>query len=348
LQHFGVTAVTLLSEPSDLAAPFARRATLRPDLKWVQASGEKLWEEAEAAFSTFAEAGAELVLVLRVGPYVEVDYEEFIQHHLDKRCRVTKAVDQEGASVQHFVLTASRRNDASFLFRSELQKMRMECEDYQVKGYVNRLTDVPDLRRLGLDALMGKNSVRPVGVEWKPGVWVGEGARVHRKARIVAPAFIGAQSKIRASALITRGSVIEHHSEVDCGTVVESSTILPYTYVGAGLDVMHSVVGFHKLNHLVRGAEVEISDSRLVGMSALSPISRTVGSAAALFSFLPKQIYRALVGSSQRKSAAEFPESMEQPSAALDPTAQDVSGLPDTAASELRDQLLVARRYGDQ
>ena len=26
-------------------------------------------------------------MVLRVGPYVEVDYEEMIQHHLDHRCR---------------------------------------------------------------------------------------------------------------------------------------------------------------------------------------------------------------------------------------------------------------------
>ena len=102
--------------------------------------------------------------------------------------------------------------------------------------------------------------------ELKPGIWVGDGARIHRKARIVAPAFIGAYSKIRASALITRGSAIEHHAEVDCGTVVENSTVLPFTYVGAGLDVMHSVVGFRRLAHLVRKVEVEISDAKLVGM----------------------------------------------------------------------------------
>ncbi len=102
----------------------------------------------------------------------------------------------------------------------------------------------------------------------KPGVWVGEGARIHHKARIVAPAFIGAQTKIRASALITRSTVIEHHAEVDCGTVVENSTVLPYTYVGAGLDVMHSVVGFRRLRTWCANVEVEIyrrKTSRNVG-----------------------------------------------------------------------------------
>ena len=123
--------------------------------------------------------------------------------------------------------------------------------------------------------MLEKNAIRPVGKEIKPGVWVGEGARIHRKARVVAPAFIGAHSKIRASALITRGSVIEHHAEVDCGTVVENSTVLPFTYVGAGLDVMHSVVGFRRLSHLLRNVEVEISDDKLVGMSPASAVSRT-------------------------------------------------------------------------
>ena len=92
--------------------------------------------------------------------------------------------------------------------------------------------------------------------------------------------------------MITRGTVVEHHAEIDCGTVVENSTVLPYTYVGAGLDVMHSVVGFRRLSHLVRNVEVEISDRKLVGMPAVSAVSRLAGSTAALFAFLPKQIYR--------------------------------------------------------
>ena len=42
--------------------------------------------------------GAELVIVSRVGPYVEVDYEEMIQHHLEQRSSVVSgAIDADGA-----------------------------------------------------------------------------------------------------------------------------------------------------------------------------------------------------------------------------------------------------------
>ena len=47
-------------------------------------------------------SGAELVIAVRVGPYVEVDYEEMIQHHLDHHCPVTMAVDADGASLDIF------------------------------------------------------------------------------------------------------------------------------------------------------------------------------------------------------------------------------------------------------
>ncbi len=347
LQRFGVSAATLVSEAYEKAEPFARRSTLRPDLSWIQASKGEFWTAAESVFSGYAEGGAELVLAVRIGPYAEVDYEELIQHHLDKHCRVTMAVDRDDVPVDIFVLTASRRNDAAALFRSELQKLRTECEHYQVKGYVNRLRNAEELRRLAVDGLLAKNAIKPVGTEQKPGIWLGEGARVHRKARVVAPAFIGVQSKVRASALVTRASVIEHHVEVDCGTVVENSTLLPYTYIGAGLDVMHSVVGFHRLSHILRNADVEISDERLVGMSAIRPISRTLGSAAALFTFLPKEIYRAFF-TTRRKSAAELPESLEQPAAVLETAAHDVSPESGSGASEFPDSFVVARRYGNE
>jgi NDP-sugar pyrophosphorylase family protein len=351
LQHFGVSAVTLVSEAtndSEGSEPIARRSTLRPDLTWIQAAASDFWTAAEAAFSNYADAGAELVLAVRVGPYVEVDYEDLIQHHLDKRCRITMTVDSAGVPLDIFVLTASRRNDASTLFRTGLQKMRTQCEHYQVKGYVNRLQNAGDLRQLGLDGLLAKNGIRPVGTESKPGVWLADGVRIHHKARIVAPAFIGARSKVRASALITRGTIIEHHAEVDCGTVVENSTVLPYTYIGAGLDVMHSVVGFHHLNHVLRGADVEIFDQRLVGMSAVSPISRALGSAAALFAFLPKQMYRGLFAASPRKSAADLPEALDQPAAVLETAALDASPECGAVASEFPDPFVVSRRYGNQ
>ncbi len=142
-----------------------------------------------------------MVIVVRVGPYVELDYEEMMQHHLHHHCPVTMAVDATALRSISFLVSASRRNDAASLFRSELKKLRTECKSFRVSGYSNRLKTAADLRCLALDGLLHKNSISPEGIEIRPGVWVAKSARIHPKARIVAPAFIGVYSKIRAAAL---------------------------------------------------------------------------------------------------------------------------------------------------
>ncbi|MGB7556160.1 MAG: hypothetical protein WBM04_17450 [Candidatus Korobacteraceae bacterium] len=347
LERFGVSGATIISQVPGEAEPFARRARLHAGLTWKQAPEGQFWQTAENVFSEYVEGGAELVIAVRVGPYVELDYEEMIQHHLDHRCPVTMAVDADGVSLDIFLVSASRRNDAASLFRSELKKLRTECQSFRVSGYSNRLKTAADLRCLAVDGLLLKNSISPQGTEIRPGVWVAKSARVHRKARIVAPAFIGVYSKIRAAALITRGTVVEHHAEIDCGTVVENSTVLPYTYVGAGLDVMHSVVGFHRLSHLVRNVEVEISDRKLVGMPAVGVLSRLAGSTAALFAFLPKEIYRGFFAPSHRRSAADAPECSQQQAAAVNAPVTEAQGS-GPEASEFPSTLAVARRYGEQ
>ena len=347
LQRFGISAITTICEPRCDVPAFAPRSSFYASLPHVNASGDQFWQAAEEIFLKYAEEGADLVLALRVGPYVEADYEALVQHHLDRHCAVTMAVDGEGASLGMFVLSSSARSDAAALFKNRLQRMRRECAPFRVTGYINRLRNAQDLRQLGTDGLMAYNTIRPEGTEIKPGVWVGASARIHRKARVIAPAFIGARAKIRASALITRGSIIEHHSEVDCGTVVENSSVLPFTRVGAGLDVMHSVVGFRRLAHLRQKVEVEIADEKFVGMVPLTAVSRLAGSTAALFAFLPMQIFRGIFAPSQRKCATQIPESLEQASAVLE---NPVLEVPASGAetSEFPSNLAVARRYGDQ
>lgn len=347
LRRCGISAITLVDDVTSEATPFAPAVVSGLEVPHVRAASGQLWQAAEEAFLRHVEDGADLVVTLRLGPYAEVDYEALIQHHIDKRCAVTTARDRSGAGVDVFVLNASARVDAAILFQSALQRLRRECEDFTVAGYVNRLRNAADVRRLGVDGLLKANEIRPEGTELKPGVWVGKFARIHRKARVIAPAFIGAQAKVHASALITRCSILEHHTEVDCGTVVEDSTVLSFTRVGAGLDVMHSVVGFRRLAHLRQNVEVEIADEKFVGMVPLNAVSRLAGSTAALFAFIPTQIYRGFFAPSQRKSAAQMPETLEAVKAAVEDSVLEVpaSG---AETSEFPANLAVARRYGDQ
>jgi carbonic anhydrase/acetyltransferase-like protein (isoleucine patch superfamily) len=346
LQRFAVSVCSLIDDAPADAAPFACCPGVDPHVKRLHATGEQLWQTAADQFERCAEEGAELFLVVRLGPYVELDYEEMIQHHLDHRNAVTRAVDSQGVGLDLFVISASARLDAAELFQSQLRRLRRESEPFRVSGYVNRLQNAADLRRLAADGLLGRNAIGPQGKEKKPGIWLGPGARVHRNARVVAPAYIGAHSKIRASALITRGSVVERHCVVDCGTVVENTTVLPFTCLGAGLDAMHCLVGFRRVAHLPRQVEVEIYDDRLVGMIPINPLSRLAGSTAALFAFIPREMYRGLSSPLRRKRAVRTVEPAEANESSLEGPGLEASAS-DPEPSEFPSNLAVVRRYGD-
>ena len=338
LEKFGISGAAVVTEVPASSVPLAR-GSVRPGMQWVDAQGAQFWRAAEGAFNDFAQAGAELVLVVRLGAYAELDYEELVQFHLDGGCRVTQVSDAAGLPVDTFVISASRRNDAAYLFRHELRQMRVPCDDYRFAGYINHLRDPKEYRILALDGFAGIANIKPCGKEVKPGVWVGEKARVHRSARLLAPCFVGSYAKVRAAALLTRGSSVEHHSEVDCGTVVENSSLLQTTVVGAGLDVTHSVVGFQKIWNLRRAVEVEITDRRLVSTLSSAPV-RMLNNAVDIAWLFSKSMAQTVLG---RKAAPqpELRDAVCRPAAVLKKieNSQD-EGLPA--------DLLSVRRYGNE
>ncbi len=345
VQKMGVTSVSVISEAPLDAMPTLRTA-LRPDVKWKQATGSEFWRAGEQQFSDFAHEGAELVLIIRLGKYAEIDYEEFVQFHLDRRARVTPACDAVGNALDAFVVSASRRNDAAVLLRNELKKLRSPADTYIFRGYINELSNAADLRRLAMDAFAGENAITPRGREIKPGVWCGEGARIHPRARVLAPAYIGARSKIRAGAVITRASTVEHHSEVDCGSVVENSTVVPFSYIGIGLDVTAAVVGRRLIANLLRNVVVEIEDERLIGMVAASPSKRTLSSAVGLAMYVPRAVLRGFTKAPRQSAPKDIPEAVSTTSPALDSLSEHEGG--SEVVPQFTTNLLTARRYGNE
>ena len=311
---------------------------------WISPHGQ-FWRAAENAFSEMAQGGAEAVLVIRMGGYAEFDTEEFIQRHLDGRAHVTRAVDAGGSRLDMFVINASRRNDAAYLFRHGLQQTRSECGDWIFRGYYNPLASAADLRALAVDGLMQRAQVNPIGTEVRPGVWIGRGARVSRRARLLAPSYVGEHARVRAGAVITRCGVVEHHAEVDSGTVVENASVLPYTYFGPGLDLAHAVAGSNRLLHLPRDVEVEIADPKLMNIRSQHAPLRAVASAVSLASFLPVHIFRGLLAASHREQPKELPAAVKTPSSAVN-TPADFEG--SNQAPSFPANLAVARRYGEQ
>src|SRR5262249_901822 len=238
LQRFGILPVAAVVETT--VFPASPGISLPSGLNYVATPRDRFWRAAENAFNDMAQNGAELVVLVRLGAYAEIDFEQMVQVHLDRGGRVSQ-ISHEGQSLDIFCISASRRNDAASLFRSQLGRCRSECPQIEHTGYVNHLSDARDLRQLAIDILTRQTQTCPAGEELKPGVWVGPGAVIEKGARVLAPSFIGPHARIRTGAVVTRCTSIEHHAEVDCGSVVENSSILPYCYVGAGLDLAHSV-----------------------------------------------------------------------------------------------------------
>ena len=347
LRRAGVEAVTALTDEALYQDAALRdgngEAACRP--------AADVWRAAEDAFSCFAEEGVEQVLLLRLGPYAEFDLEGFLRFHQERRQTATLLFDNNGP-LDAAVVQAARRNDAAFLLRNGLRATRLDSEPYLTRAYVNRLQDARDLRCLAQDTLLMRCEIRPHGRELKPGVWVGERARIHRSARVLAPAFVGAHARLRAASVVTRCSVVEHHVEVDCGTVLEDTSVLPYTYVGSGLDAAHAVAGFGKICHLRRRAEVEIADPRLLGTVAVSAAWRTVKNAASLIAYLPVQAAHGVASAGRRTLPAPSapPGDVLGPSrhhpAELEPSPEPLSA--SNEAPQFAGDFAVVRRYGNE
>ncbi len=206
--------------------------------------------------ATCKDSGAEAIVVARASGYVDFDLKDAVQFHREQAHVVTRAFDDEGPLDLWIIDPASISDGVDILSTQS----KVEPARYFVRGYINRLKHPGDLRRLAVDGLTSRCGLRPQGTESRPGVWMDEGAQVHRDARVVAPAFIGRGTRIAEQSLVTRCSNIESNSQVDYGTVIEDSSVLSNSYVGIGLDVTHSIVDGNNLLNLERGVTLEIAD----------------------------------------------------------------------------------------
>jgi hypothetical protein len=337
VEQSGVSQIITVIETN----PFYRadRIEMPGGSEYYTTAPERFWQTCESAFQKLAYS-AELVLVVRLGAYVEIDFEQFVQFHLQQSSRVSQVMHTTNAA-EVFCIDASRHNDVPALFRGSPSRCRSAYASFPYDGYINPLGDAHDLRQFAIDVLTLRTKTKPVGRQLRPGIWIGLGAVVEHGSRIVAPAFIGSSARIRAGVLVTRCTAIERHAHVDCGTVIENSTVLPYCYVGAGLDLAHSVVGMGQIANLRRSATVAVADRKLIGQVASGAGRRLLAAAA-----------RALSGVMFAKNRPRLPE--------LGPLAcpevlvlEEAGRFPEAAqnvsiAGEVPSPVAVARRYGDQ
>jgi len=198
----------------------------------------------------------EQIFLVWLGSYAEFNPSEILQFSRDHDHAPVRVHDRLGP-VGVWVLNArSMTQDTS---------PAAPVKTFLLDGYVNRLSQVEHIRRFASDMLLARCTAKPRGVETRPGVWMDDGAQLHRQARVVPPSYIGKNAKIGADVLITRTTNVERDCTVDYGTVIEDSSILANTYIGMGLDIAHSVVQGKALFHLPERLIVEIDDAILIG-----------------------------------------------------------------------------------
>jgi hypothetical protein len=340
LQQFGISSVTAVVECSQEGT--RRYAGVNSFLS----PADRFWRTAESAFNEMAQNGAELVVLVRLGAYAEIDFEKLVQFHLDHACRVSQ-VSSGGNKLDIFCISASRRNDAASLFRSQLTRCRIDCPLADHAGYVNHLATPRDLRQFAIDILTRRTETAPAGEEIKPGVWVERKAEIEKGARLLAPAFVGAYARIRTGAVVTRCSSVERHAQVDCGSVVENSTVLPYCYIGAGLDLAHSVAGMRQIANLRRDVSVEIPDPKLLDLIAATSGKNFLSSAAEFLTYLPRLAMQGIFTGGKRQEP-DLNASLRKTSPALGNAAGYETSACDTEAAHKFPNMIVARRYGHQ
>ena len=225
---------------------------------------EDRWSIVKRALLKDVQRGIETVLVAELGAYVELDLPAALQFHRAKGQPVTPLHDTHG-SLSYWIVDAARvLSSPDFSFPPDEDRIINAPVPYKVQGYVNRLADPRDFRHLVVDAFFGRCSIAPAGREVKPGVWIDDGARLHKTARLVAPTYIGCNTRVQPGAVITRCSNLERNCNVGEGSLVSDASLLPHTMIGRGLDVSTALVDGNDFIDIGRNVSLRIEDPNLI------------------------------------------------------------------------------------
>ena len=127
------------------------------------------------------------------------------------------------------------------------------------------------------------------------GIWISRNVAIHPSAKLIAPVYIGENSRINEGTVIGPGVVIEKNCLIDRNTQIRDSVISAGSYVGVGLEVDECVIDKDTLTNIPLKTVVEIQDDFILG--GLNAVS--VG--PQLITYL-KEIYGNI------RTAFDFPE----------------------------------------
>jgi hypothetical protein len=260
LRKAGIRPITVIGGPGLSSLPSNRDVHTI-----VTGNSFTRWPAARRILKEQSAQGIETVFMIALGAYTEPNVPAALEFHRTRGIPLTQLEDTQGP-LDFWIVNAKWFTTAATgctlpFHYGEFPGLPIPCP---MAGYVNRLAGARDLRRLVLDALLSRCELKPRGREMRPGIWLDDGARVHKSSRLVAPVYLGRSTKIGPSAVITRFSNVERNCQVGRGTVVERASILPHSVIAGGLDVSHAVVDGNRLVDLERNLTMHIDDPNLI------------------------------------------------------------------------------------
>lgn len=209
-----------------------------------------------------AKQGVEQILSFSLNSYAEIDLSEFVQFHRHNRAFATEAIDAEGPLGVQLINRGSLLADG----RGRPEVIAGEnASKYHFSGYAKRLRSAQLYRDLVSDALRGQCALRPQGLQVDDSVWIGEDTQIAPTVRLFGPCFVGDGVVLRDFVSLGPSSSVENECLIDCGTTVEGSSVLPNTFLAAGLNVRHSIVDGARLEHLDSETIVDLQSTALGG-----------------------------------------------------------------------------------
>jgi mannose-1-phosphate guanylyltransferase len=109
------------------------------------------------------------------------------------------------------------------------------------------------------------------GREVSPGIWISRNVALHPTATLVAPVYVGENSRINENAQLGPGAAIGRDCIIDRHTRVVHSVVSEGTYVGEGLKLEHVYAEPERLVNTKLGTEVEGVDDLLLGRVRAHP-----------------------------------------------------------------------------
>lgn len=103
------------------------------------------------------------------------------------------------------------------------------------------------------------------GLEIQPNIWVSRNSIIHPEATLIAPVYLGPNTRVSRGVTLGPNTVVGSNCFVDAGTSIENSLILIGSYIGQSLELNQTIVARTLLVNVRLDTALDIEEDFLLG-----------------------------------------------------------------------------------